>query len=433
MIGKVFYNAGSQLVGKGFTAGATLLVTIFIGRALGPQGFGEFTKIFVYVGYFYIVTDFGLNSIFVKGAQEKSLVSSLKVLVGLRLSLSLVLALLAVLIASFLPYDPNLATGFSPTVKIGIALASLTIVTHALYTTANAFFQKKLRYDLSTIAAIVASTVVLLVTIAVSARAASPLPYVFAYVAGGATLVFVAYLLIRQKSGEFVLPVFDLGKFKESFSSAWPIGLALIFNLIYFRIDVFILASVRPSGEVGLYGLAYQFFEATLAVPIFFANAIFPLLIQSYKRGLGPLRAQLAKWLGLMFLVSLVATVLLFGASFLIPAIYDSRFEGSGAALQILALGLPFFFISVLLWHLLIIYEKQRYLIPIYGFGAAFNLVANLLLIPIWGYLAAAAITVVSEAIILVLLALVSIRMIFPPPAEERGEHGGSGYSPSRK
>lgn len=411
MIGKVFYNAGSQVVGKVFTATTTLIVTLFIGKALGPTGFGEFTKIFVFVGYFYTISDFGLNSIFVKKAEAKSAVNLLKTLVGLRLIAALLLALVAISIVFFLPYDVGAGTGFGPTVKLGITIASMTIVTQALYTTANAFFQKNLRYDLSTVAAIAQALVIFLVIIFVSRSATSPIPYVFAYVLGGLFLVLVAYWLIYRESGRVVLPQFSPSESLGLISLAWPVGLALIFNLIYFRIDVFILANTRPSSEVGLYGLAYQFFEASLAVPIFFANAVYPLLTQIYRRNITNFKKQLRTWVSLMSLFSAGLLILLFLISYLIPYIYDWRFAPSKGALQILAIGLPFFFISALLWHVLIIYGKQKYLIYIYGFGAIFNLGANLILIPMYGYLAAAATTVVSEALIMLLLAVVSFKI----------------------
>ncbi len=412
MFKKVFYNAISQILGKIATASTTLLVTVLIGRSLGPSGFGEFTKIFAFVGYFYTIVDFGLNSIYVKTVDDKSEIKVLRVLAGLRLLIALIFVVAAISIAFFLPYNPSQQTGFSPLVKTGITFASLTILTQALYTTANAFFQRNLRYDLSTIAAVFASLVILGVTIAVSFWARSPLPYVGAYVLGGLILVSSAYWLIYLKSKRLILPTLDLTASLRLISSAWPVGLALIFNLIYFRIDVFILASFRSSTEVGLYGLSYQFFEASLAVPIFFVNAIYPLLAKVYKENLTNFTKLVQSWFWILVFAAVMLMVLLFAVSYLIPFIFDARFTASQDALRILALGLPFFFISALLWHLLIIYGKQKYLTYIYGFGAIFNLVVNLILIPPFGYLAAALTTVISEGMILLLLALVSVRIV---------------------
>jgi len=407
MFKKVIYNTGAQIFGKGITATTTLFITILIGRALGEAGYGDFTKIFVFVGYFYTLGDFGFNTIYIKLANEKNNLILLRSLIGLRLFTTLFLALTAILISFMIPYNSQTGIGFSPVVKFAIVLASLTIITQGLFTTANAFFQRILRYDLSTIAAIFGSLVVLFWTIVTFITKGGLYGYTISYVLGGLIFILVAFYLIFQKTKASILPKFSLDDSKIFLSKSWPVGLALIFNLIYFRIDVFILANTRSSSEVGLYGLAYQFFEASLAIPIFFANALYPILAGLYSKDFSQFKKQISVWLKLLTFFSILLVFALILASFLIPIIYQGGFAGSVAALQILAVGVPFFFISALLWHLLIIYDKQKYLIIVYGVGAVFNVIANLIFIPRFGYLAASVITVISEGLITLLLFLI--------------------------
>lgn len=405
MIKIVFYNTGAQIVGKGITASITLLITLIIGRTLGPAGYGDFTKIFVFVGYFYTLADFGLNTIYIKIAKENE-TTHLKPLLGLRILIGITLALIAVTASQFLPYNPTTSTGFSPLVKMGIIIASATIITHAFTVSFNAFFQKILRYDLSALAAACGYIIILSSAIIVSLTTKSILGYTTSYVLGGIALVLVAYLIIAKRVKKYFSPVFDVAEFKNFLKPAWPVGVALLFNLIYFRIDVLILSNFRTSTEVGLYGLAYQFFEASLAIPIFFANAIYPLLAKLYTTSLLEFKKQVASWVRILILASLVLFFALIIASLVIPTVFGREFIGSVKSLQILALGLPFFFISALLWHLLIIYDRQKYLTIIYAAGALFNVVANLIFIPAYGYIAASVITVVSEALIMLCLFL---------------------------
>lgn len=410
----VLYNTGSQIVGKVVTASSTLLITLLIGRSLGPAGFGEFTKIFVFVGYFYTFADFGLNSIFVKLANFTSEVknfhhlggasSLFKVLLGLRLVMALTLTAVAIFITFFLPYNQQASTGFSPLVKTGIVIASLTIITQALFTTGNAYFQKKLRYDLSAVATIVGSLVMVLASAIIFMTTRSLLAFVSIYILGGLTYVAVSFFLISKKFDQGLYPTFDFSGSKKLLYSAWPIGVALVLNLLYFRVDVLILASFRSSAEVGLYGLGYQFFEAALAVPIFFTNSLYPLLARVFDKNVEKFKKIISNWIIYLLAFSIVLTVFLLLVSFLIPVLYDPRFEDSKTALQILAFGMPFFFLSALFWHVLIIQNKQKLLIYIYAAGAIFNLAANLIFIPVFGYRAAAVTTVVSEAFIMLLL-----------------------------
>ena len=406
MFKKVFYNTGAQIVGKAATASITLLVTFIITRTLGPAGYGDFTKIFVFVGYFYTLADFGLNAIYVKLATQKTHVRLLSILFGLRLIIALILASWAILISFLLPYNSVANTGFSPLVKTGILVASLTIIPQALFTTANAYYQKNLRYDLSTLAAIGGSLVILISSLFVAFSKFGLLGYVASYVFGGAAFIIIAYWLIFQRTKKVILPQFVKEESIQITKHAWPIGLALIFNLIYFRIDVFILANFRSSAEVGIYGLAYQFFEAALSIPIFFTNAIYPLLTSLYQSSQLEFKKQSMGWSKILIAASVCLLSFLVFISLLIPAVFGKQFSAATRALQILALGMPFFFISSLLWHLLIIYGKQKLLIYIYATGALFNLVANLIFIPVYGYLAASIITVVSEGLITLLLAI---------------------------
>lgn len=406
MYKKVFYNTATQTIGKVITASSTLLVTILIGKALGEAGYGEFTKVFVFVGYFYTLADFGLNSVYVKIARDDNQINLLKNLLGLRLIIGVALAFLAIFISFLLPYNLHSQTGFSPLVKLGIAIASLTIITQALITTANSYFQRSLRYDLATLAAVFGSAVFLLGTFFVSTQNLGLLSYISIYVFSGIPTIFLGYYLIFKLSKSSVYPLLSKDPINKLFAESWPVGLALILNIIYFRIDVFILSNFRSAADVGVYGLAYQFFEASLAVPIFFANALYPSLIKVYREEAASFKSQITHWLKILIGVSTLLTLALFIVAAFIPLVYSGQFQGSTQALRILAAGVPFFFATALLWHVLIILGKQKILIYVYLAGAIFNLLANLILIPIYGYLAAAVVTVASEAFIFALLTL---------------------------
>lgn len=410
MLKRVFVNTFAQVVGKAFTATSSLIITILIGKNLGPAGYGQFTQVFVFVGYFYTLVDFGFNSIYVKTPEEKNEIRKLQVLVGLRTFFALTFSLAAIFIAFILPFNPQANTGFAPIVKIGIAIASLTILTHALFTSANAFFQKKLTYQYSAIASTVSALITLTTAAYVSLTIQSFYGYILAYVAGGISLVATAYFLLFKKAKEPIIPRVDLQAWSNMLKCSWPVGLSLLFNLIYFRIDVFILSNSRSSFEVGLYGLAYQIFESSLALPIFFANSIYPFLVEASQRSVSRLRNTIKLWLLILFLISIVLIFFLISVSYLIELV-DPRFGPSRPALIILSLGVPFFFLSAVLWNGLIAAGKQKALLMIYAFGAIFNVIANYLTIPSYGYLAAAITTVVSEGIILGLLALTQMRI----------------------
>jgi O-antigen/teichoic acid export membrane protein len=80
--------------------------------------------------------------------------------------------------------------------------------------------------------------------------------------------------------------------------------------------------------------------------------------------------------------------------------------------LRVLSLGLPFFFLSSLTMWILIARKKQMLLAFIYGFSMIVNMSLNVLYIPKFGYMAAAWITVASEALVLFMSGFYAIRLV---------------------
>ena len=407
-----FRKIGANVLFQGFgrliTAGASLLVTILVAQSFGPASLGDLTKVLSFVALFYLVADFGFNAIVVKDActQEEKTTFFLSNLFSLRIFVSFALIILVFLITFALPFNLEKNTGFSPQIKIGIAIASLTILAQAILTSANALFQIRMRYDRSTVALFFGSLVTvflafLFINYAFFSWPKALLPIILAYVVGGAISSFLAVSFVKSQLSGFKLK-FNFDYWLNLLKRTWPIGLTLVFNLIYFRVDMFILALTRTSTEVGLYSLSYKIFDLSLVFPIFLINASYPTMVESSAKGLKDLLQFSKKIFGVLFVVSSFGLALIFTlAPQVVTLIGGEGFGGSISSLRILVLGLPVFYLTALLMWLLIVFEKQKDLIIIYGSGAVLNVVLNLVFIPQFGYLAAAATTGISELFIL--------------------------------
>jgi O-antigen/teichoic acid export membrane protein len=71
-------------------------------------------------------------------------------------------------------------------------------------------------------------------------------------------------------------------------------------------------------------------------------------------------------------------------------------------ALQLLIWYMPVGFINSVTHYVLIAINQQRFLTRAFLFGAAFNILTNLALIPRYGYVAASAVTALSEVALLI-------------------------------
>jgi len=395
------FNTVSQIIGKLLTAGITFFISLILARTYGASGYGDFTKITTYVAIFYLFADFGLNAAYLQEySKDEDSFSSLLVL---RVLCGLALIFISLCILSFLPASGN--QGYTTVVKIGIMCFIPTILFQSLLTTANAEFQRLLRYDFSTYA-IVGGSIISLVSILLSIHLFLPNVGIIASVLslslGSLVTAFIAFVLVKKQSPSLSLS-WDPYTMKRLLFTAAPLGLTLLFNVIYFRVDSIILTLTRTTEEVGLYGFAYKIFEFPLVIPTFFMNALYPLLLQTQtleNRQIFLSRIQRSALA--LFLVSILFTIAGWIAAPLLSLVRP-EFTQSIPLLRILLSGLPVFFLSALTMWSLVSLKKQSLLLVVYGISMIGNVSANIFLTPKFGAVAASWITVSSELLVLIL------------------------------
>jgi O-antigen/teichoic acid export membrane protein len=389
-------NTFMQFLVRIISSTSTLFTTLFITYFLGLEAVGSFTKVVAFVSLFYIFIDFGFNSIFLK-KYFKDFEQNLGNLVVLRLGISIILIPIVASLAFILPHNNLAGTGFSSIEKIGLFIYSFTLIATSLSNTLQALLQKRLSYSLSVFPSFVSSIFLILVVL-FSVYSGNFLLLFVAYILSTSINTFFTYIALKQRQA-FTLQLHNLPTFaKEMLYASWPLGLMLGFNLLYARADIFLLTFLKPTTDVGIYGISYRFFEITLAIPAFLANSTYPLLLKEADDK-KKYTAPFFKYFKLYAVLSLVAMI---GIITLPPLIgfLGKSFSLSVAPLQLLSLSLPFFFMTSLLqWHFLI-KGKVKMLVPLYVFVLIINVLLNLYLIPQFSYNAAAVTTGVSEGLV---------------------------------
>jgi O-antigen/teichoic acid export membrane protein len=404
-------NTVSQLIGRAVSSVTIVIVSLLIAKRYGPEGYGDFVKITTYVSFFYLIADFGLNAVYlqriigVDKAEIKTAGKAWQLLLGLRLVISILLVCAALIILSLIPSGSG--QGYTTLVRAGIVMLVPVIIAQAVTTTTNAFFQQMLRYDLSTIALNTGSITMLVVAVMLSLWTSVSGPYlgVISVFAGSLATAIIALGLVRNRQGT-IRPAISLPEFASYMRTGTPLGLALIFNLIYFHSDSVVLTLTRSTSEVGIYGLAYKIFELPLVLPIFFMNAVYPLLL-SYNSQKKIFTRSLQFLLG----SSLVLGILFWVAAPFV-AFVRPDFAAAQVPLRILILGLPIFFTSALFMWFLIARKLQGILLLIHGAAMIGNIISNSIFIPRFGMTAAAWITVLSEVFVLLSSAVVVFKKI---------------------
>ena len=168
---------------------------------------------------------------------------------------------------------------------------------------------------------------------------------------------------------------------------------------LFFKIDALLLPGMAGDVAAGTYAAAYKVSEGAGIFQSSFTLALFPRLSRdadlshAYRLAL---RALLQLGFPLAVGVALLSEpiVALVGGRQYLP--------DSATALAILICYLPLSYINGLTQYVLIATGKQRLLTGAFAVALAFNLAANLLLIPRFGFVGAAWVTVASEIVLLV-------------------------------
>lgn len=389
-------NTLSQFIVKSSTSLSGLFVIFLISYYLGFFTFGSFSKVVVFVSFFYIIVDFGINSIFLRDNFSNS-EEKLHYLIFFRLALSFFLFTAMVLISQVLPYNPATNSGFSNLEKLGIVIFGFTLFTQGAILSLTAHFQKTLSYS-KLLAPSIISTLILVIGVIFAIELKSIL-FVFAsYFFSQAVTIILLTLSIKNK----IILHINIRTFvsfsKKLIVSAAPIGLMLIFNLGYAKADIFILSLLKPTSEVGIYGFSYRFFEFAIAIPTFFANSAYPILIVAKKNPNDFIRKTKKYTLSMIFLSFAIMSMMIILSPLL--GMLKGEFRSSVFPVQILSLALPFFFITSILQWILVLKRKIKFLLLVYFVSMLLNIILNIIFIPHYSYAASAVITIICEAFV---------------------------------
>ncbi len=184
---------------------------------------------------------------------------------------------------------------------------------------------------------------------------------------------------------------------------SWPLFVNQLLQGLFFKIDSLLLPRLAGLAPAGAYSAAYKVAEGAGVVSSSFTLAIFPRLSRSAGSGSEGLSRAYRLSLRLLLQAALPLAV---GTTLLaepIVALVGGRgfLPDSAVALSLLIWYLPFSYVNGLTQYVLIALGRQRFMTGAFLAALVFNVTANLLLIPRYGYVAAAWVTVGSEVVLL--------------------------------
>lgn len=364
---------------------------IFLARKLGPEDYGLFSAVLTFVVFFLFLRDLGLLPSLVKsiatwrveGAYSK--IKAALVGVGLfQLAGTIFLGGMLFFLA-----EPLALQYFKDARAIELLwLFFIYIFLSIFFILVKAVFRGSQKMLLFSSVEVVKNAVVLLGTLLFYFWGYGLWAPVLAYMAVCPILFFIYAPFAAHLSRFFSVPAEQMRSIsREVISYGLPLFAISVADKTMSYVDTLLLTHFRTLSEVGIYNVVLPSAFMLLFIGRALSVVVFPLSSelqarQDRKRLLAGIEL-LHKYLFLFFIPGIGA--LLISAPFLIPLVFGNEYATGIFTFQLLVIGMMLFIMAIVDTNVLSAVGHAKKVAKIVLFGAAVNLLLNLLLIPLYG------------------------------------------------
>jgi O-antigen/teichoic acid export membrane protein len=392
-------NSLVQAIGGGLGALISFFTFVAVTRGLGPEAFGDLTAALVFLYLPVVLAELGFTTTVVReiSREPERTEAAMRASIPLRALVSAAVIGAAVGLGMAMP--------FSDRTKVAILISSIGAFLTLMTVSVVPVLQAQLKMHWAVAGNLAGRLATLVLTLAALGVGLGFKSIVAAQVIGLA-VTFLVYLVIVVRLVP-LRPIVDPAYWRTLLTTSVVLGLAVALAQIYFRIDTLLIALLRDSVEVGLYGAAYKFIELSEFVSAAVGASVLPPLARFVA--VGDPRAQRLVQRAFDVVVAAAAPLavgMLVFAPEIIRLTAGSEFGEASDALRLLAPYVLFSFVGGLFWRTLLATGRDRRLLSIALSVLSFNVTLNLIFVPMYGFEAAAAVAVVSEICALVPVAL---------------------------
>ena len=198
-----------------------------------------------------------------------------------------------------------------------------------------------------------------------------------------------------QSKGKFEAVIFY-----DIFSQTKFLIVSSLASIIYLKIDIIMLESMRSAQEVGVYAVAAKLSEVWYVLPQVVITALFPKLLEIAQSNKQRYYKFLQRGFDLLFIAALTISVLIYAvAPWIIELFYGESYREAIPILRVHIFASLFIYMRVLLSQWLISERFAEFSLVSQVSGAVVNVLLNLFLIPQYGAMGAAVASLVAYAV----------------------------------
>ena len=368
--------------------------TIFVVRFLGEAGLGQYSTVIAFVGIFGILFEFGTTQLAERNiARDNSRTpQTFWNLVALRL----ILAVLGMVLITTLA----LVVGYELILVQGVMIFTMTYILAAFQYPLGSVLKGHEKLHIVSLLQIANQIISSVFGIIFLLSNAVYLSLIYAgFVAMPLQIALSLWFIHRERIRLWPIMLAPRHWFTIVRESL-PFGLSSVALTLSFNADTVIIGFFHPVEMVGWYNAAYRLVATVVSLASGFLIALTPSFSREYVSD--PKRVHRWAQLGIggMAFFSVPAAVgLSLLATPVVTLLYGSSFGPSALVLALIAWDIPLRLFNAFGGNVTSAAGLERRAAQIYGLTSALNIVLNLIFIPSYGIIAAAATTIATDAL----------------------------------
>jgi len=389
------FGMAAQLVIKLLSFGFSVLIV----RNLGVQAFGQYAAVLAFGTTFAIIADLGLSPYAVRQVARWRDVpdgaSRVNAFYGNVLMLRLLLSLLAAVLvtgAAWLTGRPLLMIG-------AIALNSLGLLLYSVQGASDAMLAGFERLDLSSGAKVLNQLAFVLVGAVALLLGIGYYGLIIANLIGVALMAYVCWRGARALGMRPLRAT--TAKWPALLRASLPFGVIGLALGLSYRFDSVLLNIFRSDAETGYYNAAYNLVFSAVLFSNVLNTALYPSLTRQAASAPQRLPHIYERALRYLMMLALPITVGVWAlAEHVIVFLFKAAYLPAVPALQIVIWVVPLMFASEFLGYVVLVGGQEGRAARAITISSGLNVAFNLVLVPRFGFLGAAVMTVVTEAVL---------------------------------
>jgi O-antigen/teichoic acid export membrane protein len=399
-----FYGFTAQIAVKVLS----FIFSVMVVRSLGAETYGQYIAVLAFGTVFAIFSDLGLGAYSTREVarmrKQEGGTPKIGVLFSNILVLRLVLTVftgIAIIAAAFLTKRPLEMIG-------AIALNTLGLFFFTIQGSSEAVIAGYERLGYVSITRIIYQLVFVILGSVVLWVGIGYYGLIIANLIG---LILFAYMNWRLVTGlGFKLKKPSLLLWPSFLRASIPFGLIGFALGLSYKFDTVLLNITRSDLETGYYNAAYNLVFSVVMISNVINTALYPSLVARTAESPQNLTSIYQRVWRYLLIISLPIAV---GGWILSPEIinflYGAEYAASAYALSIVIWVIPLMFSSEFLGYVVVIRNQEKRVARAVIISTVVNVLLNLILVPRYGFIAAAYMTVATEAV-LVLQHLYSLK-----------------------